>query len=64
MAVQRVAQHATPLSTAQHTYALQHNATTGITYIPSIVPAALGGQQLGQLGTTYTIWVETALQVL
>ena len=39
-----VAQHATPCSTAQHTCALQHNATTGITYIPSIVLAVLGGQ--------------------
>ena len=39
-----VAQHATPCSTAQHICALQHNATTGITHIPSIVPAAIGGQ--------------------
>ena len=43
MAVQCMAQHATPRFTAQHTYTLQHNATTGITHIPSIVLAAIGG---------------------
>ena len=32
------------VSTAQHPCALQHNATTGIIYIPSIVLAVLGGQ--------------------
>ena len=32
MAVCCLAQHATPRSTAQHPCALQHNATTGITY--------------------------------
>ena len=63
MAVQCLAQHATPCFTAQHTCALQHNATTGITHIPSIVPAAIGGQ-LGQLGTTCITWLKTALIIL
>ena len=44
MAVWCVAQHATLHSTAQYTCVLQHNATTGITHIPSVVPAAIGGQ--------------------
>ena len=44
MAVRCVAQHATPRSTAQHTCELEHNATTGVTHIPSIVLAAIGGQ--------------------
>ena len=60
MAVQCVAQHAALRSTAQHTCALQYNNTTGTTHIPSIVPAAIGGQ-LGQLGTTCIVWLETAL---
>ena len=30
--------------TSQHPYALQHNATIGITHIPSVVLTALGGQ--------------------
>ena len=41
LAVYHIAQHATLHSTAQHPCALQHNATTGITHIPSIVLAAL-----------------------
>ena len=57
MAERYIAQHATPCSTAQHTFVLQYNATTGITHIPSIVPAEIGGQ----LGTT---WLETALITL
>ena len=60
MAVQHLTQHATLRSIAQHPCALKYNATIGITHIPRIMPAALGGQ-LGQLGTTYTIWLETAL---
>ena len=44
LAMQRLAQHAILHSTAQHPCALQHNATTGIIHIPSIVLAALGGQ--------------------
>ena len=60
MALQCVAQHATLHSTAQHICALQPNATTGITHIPSLVPAAIGGQ----LGTTCIIWLETALITL
>ena len=63
MAVRCIAQHAIPCSTAQHTCALQHNATTGIIHIPSVVPAAIGGQ-LGQLGTTCTVWLEIALITL
>ena len=47
VAVQRLTQHSTPHSTAQHPCALQHNATIGITHIPSIVLSALGGE-LGQ----------------
>ena len=43
MAVQRLAQHATLHSTSQHPCALQHNATTGTTYIPSVVTVAIGG---------------------
>ena len=43
MAVRCVEQHTTLRSTAQHTGVLQHNSTIGITYIPSIVPAAIGG---------------------
>ena len=54
MAIQCVAQHATPLSTAQHTCVLQNNATTGITHIPSVVPASIGGK-LEQFGTTCII---------
>ena len=63
IAVRYIAQYATPCSTVQHTCALQHNTTTGIIYIPSIVPAAIGGQlgQLGQLGTTCIVWSKTAL---
>ena len=60
IAVRCTAQHATPHSTAQHTCALQHNATTGIIHISSVVPTAIGGQ-LGQLGTACTIWLETEL---
>ena len=48
LAVKHLAQHAILYSTAQHPGALQHNATTGIKHIPSLVLAALGGQ----LGTT------------
>ena len=44
MAVWRVAQYATLCSIAQHTCALQHNATTGITHITSVVLAEIGGQ--------------------
>ena len=44
IAVRCVAQYATLCSTEQHTCALLHNATTGIIHIPSIVPAAIGGQ--------------------
>ena len=33
-----------PRSIAQHLCMLQHNATTSIIYIPSIMLAALGGQ--------------------
>ena len=60
IAVRCVAQHTTPCSTEQHTCMLLHNATTGIIHIPSVVPAAIGGQ-LGQLGTTCIVWSETAL---
>ena len=63
IAVRCVAQHATPHSTEQHTCMLLHNTTTGITHLPSVVPAAIGGQ-LGQLGTTCIIWIETALIIL
>ena len=49
--VQRLVQHATLHSTAQHPCALQHNDTTGITHIPSVVLAKRGGQ----LGAT---WLE------
>ena len=63
MAVRCIVPYATLCSTAQHTYVLQHNATTGITYIPSIVPVAIGGQ-LGQLGTTCIGWSETVLSGL
>ena len=44
MAMRYIAQRVTPRSTAQYTCALQHNATTGVTCIPSIVPAAVVGQ--------------------
>ena len=46
MVGQYVAQHATPRSTAQHSthVGCMHNAATGITHIPSVVPAAIGGQ--------------------
>ena len=44
MAVWCVAQQATLHSIAQHTWALQHNATTGITHTPSIVSAEIGRQ--------------------
>ena len=57
MLVRCIAQHATLRSTAQHTCALQHNATIGIKHIPSVFPAAIGGQ----LGTTCIVWAETAL---
>ena len=50
LAVQRLAQHATSCSTAQHLCVLKHNTTTGITHIPSIVLAALGGQHCGSFG--------------
>ena len=63
MAVQYIAQHETPCSTAQHICVLQHNATTGIIHIPSIVPAETGGQ-LGKLGTTCTTCLEPALITL
>ena len=49
MAGQQVAQHAIPHSTAQHTYGLMHNATTGIAHTPSVITAEIGGQ-FGQLG--------------
>ena len=57
MAVWYAAQHATLHSTAQHTCVLQYNTTTGITHIPSILPAAIEGQ----LGT---IWLEMSLITL
>ena len=44
MAVWCVAQHAAPRSTAQHTCALQHNSTIGITHLPSVVLAEIGGK--------------------
>ena len=59
MAVWYVAQHVTPRSTAQHTCALQYNATTDITYIPSIVLAAIGGQ----LCTTWYNLVKNSIKV-
>ena len=63
MAVWCTAQHAILCSTAQHICALQHNATTGIIHILSIMPAAIRGQ-LGQLGTICIIWLEIALIIL
>ena len=63
MAVRCIAQHATPCSTVQHTCALQYNTTIGITHIPSLVPAAIGGQ-LGQFDTTCKTWLETELITL
>ena len=60
MVVRCIAQHTILCSTAQHTCALQHNATTSIIYIPSVVPAAIGGQLL-QLGTTHIVWLEIEL---
>ena len=56
LAVQHLAQHATSRYIAQHPCALQHNATTGITYTSSVVLAALGGQHCGNFGV---IWLET-----
>ena len=44
LSVQHLAQHEILHAIAQHLCALQHNATTGITHIPSIILAALGGQ--------------------
>ena len=49
LAVQRLAQHAVLHSTAQHPFALQYNATTGITHIPSIVLTALGDNIMATL---------------
>ena len=60
MTVRCIAQYTTPCSTAQHICALQHNATTGITHIPSVVPITIGGQ-LEKLGITCTVWSEAAL---
>ena len=60
LAVQCLAQHATSCSTAQHPCVLQHNATIGITHIPRVVLAALGGQHCGNFGV---IWLETAIKV-
>ena len=49
LAVQRLAQHATLLSTAQHPCALQHNATTGITYTQHCAGSTWGTTWLEQL---------------
>ena len=42
MAVQHVAQHAKPLTTAQHTCGLDRQCQKGIAHILSIVPAPMG----------------------
>ena len=60
LAVQHLVQHAISCSTAQHLCVLQHNATTGITHIPSIVVAALGGQHCCNFGVT---WLQTSIKV-
>ena len=60
LAVQHLAQHAALCYTAQHPCTLQHNATTGIIHIPSIVLAELGGQHCCNLGAS---WLETAIKV-
>ena len=59
LAVQCLAQHAILHSTAQHPCALQHNATTSIIHLPSIVLAALGGQHCCSFGE---IWLGTAIK--
>ena len=54
LAVQRLAQYAILCSTAQHPCVLQHNATTCITHIPSVVLAELRGKLCGNFGI---IWL-------
>ena len=60
LAVQRLTQHAKSRSTAQHSCVLRYNTTTGITHIPNIVLAALGGQNCSNFGV---IWLEMAIKV-
>ena len=60
LAVHCLAQHAKLHSTVQHPWALQHNATTGITHIPSILLAALEGQHCSNFGV---IWSKTVIKV-